>query len=151
MPLSITAPVSGVLAFPSAPLKRFLAALEALVVRRVGVVVTLVTFSAGAALVAFAMVATVASLELGSGLAAEPGGFAQLIGQPIAWGLWMVPAALQTAVTAVVTYALPTKWRRLRRALAGNTVVGLILLLILFGVLAQQLALLALTPFFQET
>lgn len=150
MPLSITAPIVGVLAIPAVPLQRLQATLEELVVRRVGSVVTLATFSAGAALVAFAMVATVASPELGSGFAAEPQDFTKIVGLPIAWGLWMVPAGLQTALSAIATDGVPAEWTRLRRVLACNTVVSLLLVLVLFGVLSQQLALLALMPFFQE-
>ena len=150
MPLSITAPIVAVLAFPVAPLQRLQGFLEALVVRRVGSVVTLATFSAGASLVAFAMVATVASPGLASDLAAEPQGFTKIIGQPLAWGLWMVPTALQTAVSALATDGVPAECRRLRRVLACNSVAGLLLVLILFGVLSQQLAILALTPFSQE-
>lgn len=147
MPLSITAPVASILAYPVTPLRRLQAALERLVARRVGVFVTLTTFASSAGLVAFAMVATVASPELASTLGEAPGGFAQLIGTPIAWGMWMVPAALQTIAFVLIIDCIPAEYVRLRQALASNTAAGLVLLLVLFGVLAYQLALLALIPF----
>jgi len=147
MPLSVTAPVAGILAFPATPLQRLQTALEGVVARQASVVVTLATFSSGAGLVAFVMVATIASPELASELSAVPGGFLQLVGHPIAWGMWMVPAALQTVTFVLIMDGLPAECARLRRALASNTAAGLVFLLVVFGVLAQQLALLALIPF----
>ena len=52
----------------------------------------------------------------------------------------MVPAALQTAVTTIATDGVPTEGPVSVGALAGNTVIGLLLLLLLFGVRSQQLA-----------
>ena len=77
----------------------FSAAAVSLLARHTGSVVTVATFTASAALVAFAMVASVATPELGQELS-KAGELFNVVGRPVGWGLMMAPFALQTILAA---------------------------------------------------
>ena len=95
----------GVVALSPQRWGRFSAGAVSLLARHTGSVVTVATFTAAAALVAFAMVASVATPELGQKLTKE-GAFFEVVGKPVGWGLMMAPFALQTILAAFVAEAL---------------------------------------------
>ena len=144
-PLGLLA-VLGVVALSPQRWGRFSAGAVSLLARHMGSVVTVATFTAGAALVAFAMVASVATPERGQELIKE-GAFFEVVGKPVGWGLMMAPFALQTVLAAFAAEALPKVRIRLRRVLASLALFSGVVLLVLFAVVTRHVAVLALTAF----
>ena len=140
----------GVVALSPQRWGRFSAAAVSLLARHTGSVVTVATFTASAALVAFAMVASVATPELGQELS-KAGEFFNVVGRPVGWGLMMVPFALQTILAAFAAEALPKVRIRTRRVLATLALFSGVVLLVLFAVVTQHVAVLALTAFFDSS
>ena len=136
----------GVVALSPQRWGRFSAAAVSLLARHTGSVVTVATFTASAALVAFAMVASVATPELGQELS-KAGELFNVVGRPVGWGLMMVPFALQTILAAFAAEALPKVRIRTRRVLATLALFSGVVLLVLFAVVTQHVAVLALTAF----